>query len=108
MRKSEVGSASERMRRYRERLRRDLRIIAVNEEVIEHLVVRNLLPDDQRHDRIAVARSLETFVAMSVEQNRERDKPGRFSVELNEEGIDHLVRLEYLTHPKDVRTQNSC
>jgi hypothetical protein len=98
MTKSAVSSASQRMRRYRERLRHLLRIvsIAVNEEVIEHLVVRELLPAARRHDRGAVALSLEKFVAMTVEKNREWGKLGRFSLELGKEDIDQLVRLKYL------------
>jgi hypothetical protein len=96
--RNEVGESraqsAERMRRSRDRLRNGLRNVSldVRESEVELLVRKAFLKPAARHDRGAVGDALRAFLTHTLDRARRRDSPGSFTVDLEPEHIERLVR----------------
>lgn len=86
--------AAERMRRHHERRRNGFRSVSLNihEREIDLLVRKAFLQMGARHDREALSQALRAFIGNAFDRARRRDRPGCFTVDLDADDLEHLVR----------------
>lgn len=92
------AAVAQRVRRHRERRRRGLRCASVDltEQEIAYFRQKQLLACGQEKDRNALSRALRVFISGAFSSALERERPGVFQIELDDEHIDRLIAMRFL------------
>jgi hypothetical protein len=98
MTSSDGSATAQRIRRHRERRRRGLvcATVALSEPEIAYFRQKQLLACGQEKDRNALSRALRAFLNRAFLGARERERPGVFQIELDDEHIDRLIAMRFL------------